>query len=91
MYYLEGGKVILVIPHTEKLSKIQLRDSIRWKVSIPARASFFNRKVRTEELSLIEGLPDEPSLEGTIENISTGELGFVLKGSFPQRKAIVCF
>jgi PilZ domain. len=28
--------------------------------------------VRTEELSLIEELPDESLLEGTIENISTG-------------------
>lgn len=70
--YLEGGKVILVIPHTEKLGKVQLRDSIRWKVSIPARAFFFNRKVKAEELSLIEELPDGSFLEGTIENISTG-------------------
>jgi c-di-GMP-binding flagellar brake protein YcgR len=64
--------VILVIPHTEKLSKIQLRESIRWKVSISARVFFFNRKVFPEELSLIEELPDESFLEGTIENISTG-------------------
>jgi hypothetical protein len=69
--YLEGGKVILVIPHTEKLGKVQLWDSIRWKVSIPARVFFFNRKVRTEELSLIEELPEESFLEGTIENIGT--------------------
>jgi c-di-GMP-binding flagellar brake protein YcgR len=69
--YLEGGKVILVIPHTEKLGKIQLRESIRWKVSIPTRAFFFNRKVKAEELSLIEELPEESFLEGTIENIST--------------------
>jgi c-di-GMP-binding flagellar brake protein YcgR len=70
--YLEGGKVILVIPHTEKLSKIQLRESMRWKVSIPARVFFFNRKVLPEELSFIEELPDESFVEGTIENISTG-------------------
>jgi c-di-GMP-binding flagellar brake protein YcgR len=70
--YLEGGKVILVVPHTEKLGKIKLRDSIRWKVSIPVRVFFFNRKVEAEELSLIEGLPEESFVEGTIENISTG-------------------
>jgi c-di-GMP-binding flagellar brake protein YcgR len=70
--YLEGGKVVLVIPHTEKLSKIQLRESIRWKVSIPVRVFFFNRKVQAEELSLIEEPPDESFVEGTIENISTG-------------------
>ena len=46
--YLEGGKVILVIPHTEKLGKVQLRDSVRWKVSIPARAFFFNRTERVK-------------------------------------------
>jgi len=70
--YLEGEKVILVIPHTEKLGKVQLRESIRWKVSTPARAFFFNRKVKAEELYLIEELPDESFVEGTIENISTG-------------------
>lgn len=70
--YLEGGKVILVIPHTEKLSKIQLWESMRWKVSIPAQVFFFNRKVPAEELSLIKELPDESFVEGTIENISTG-------------------
>jgi c-di-GMP-binding flagellar brake protein YcgR len=70
--YLEDGKVILVIPHTEKLDKVQLRESIRWKVSISARAFFFNRKVQAEELSLIEELPEESFLEGIIENISTG-------------------
>jgi c-di-GMP-binding flagellar brake protein YcgR len=64
--------VILVIPHTEKLSEIQLREFIRWKVSISARVFFFNRKVFLEELSLIEELPDESFLEGAIENISTG-------------------
>lgn len=69
--YIEGGKVILVIPHTEKLSKIQLREFVRWKVSIPVRVFFFNRKIKAEELSLIEELPDESFLEGTIENIST--------------------
>ncbi len=70
--YLEGEKVILVIPHTEKLGKVQLRESIRWKVSTPARAFFFNRKVKAEELYLIEEPPDESFVEGTIENISTG-------------------
>jgi c-di-GMP-binding flagellar brake protein YcgR len=70
--YLEGGKVILVVPHTEKLGKVQLRESIRWKVSIPTRVFFFNRKVQAEELSFIEELPDESFLEGTIENMSTG-------------------
>ncbi|MCI4458332.1 MAG: PilZ domain-containing protein [Thermocrinis sp.] len=69
--YIEGGKVILVIPHTEKLGKVQLRNSVRWKVSILARVLFFNRKVKAEELSLIEELAEESFLEGTIENIST--------------------
>jgi c-di-GMP-binding flagellar brake protein YcgR len=70
--YLEGGKVILVIPHTEKLGKIQLRDAVRWRVSIPARVFLFDREVKAEELFLIEELPEESFLEGNIENISTG-------------------
>jgi c-di-GMP-binding flagellar brake protein YcgR len=78
--YLEGGKVILVIPHTEKLGKVQLRDSIRWRVSIPARAFFFNRKVKVEELSFIEELSEESFLEGTIENISTGGVKVCFNG-----------
>ncbi len=70
--YIEGGKVILVLPHTEKLGKIQLRESIRWKVSIPARVFFFNRKVLPEEFAFMERPADELFIEGTIKDISTG-------------------
>lgn len=38
----------------------------------PCTGVLFNRKVEAEELSLIEGLPEESFVEGTIENISTG-------------------
>lgn len=84
--YLEDEKVILVIPHTEKLGKVQLRESIRWKVSTPARVFFFNRKLKAEELSLIEELPNESFVEGTIENISTGGVMVCFKRSISARE-----
>jgi len=77
--YLDGNKVVLVLPHTEKLGKIQLRESVRWKVSIPARVFFFGRVVTPEELLLMEEIPKEAFVEGTIEDISTGGLRVCLK------------
>jgi len=77
--YLESSKIVLVLPHTEKLGKIQLRESIRWKVSIPARVFFFERVVTPEEVSFMEEIPNEAFVEGTIEDISTGGLRVCLK------------
>jgi len=84
--YLEGSKIVLVLPHTEKLGKIQLRESVRWKVSIPARVFFFGRVVTPEELSLMENIPNEAFVEGTIEDISVGGLKVCLKGPFELRE-----
>jgi len=70
--YLDGNKVVLVLPHTEKLGKIQLRECVRWKVSIPAHVFFFKKAITPEEFLLMEEIPSEDFIEGTIEDISTG-------------------
>ncbi|WP_448587850.1 flagellar brake protein [Thermocrinis sp.] len=77
--YTDGNKMVLVLPHTEKLSKIQLRESIRWRVSIPARVFFFRKAVFPEELYLMEEIPDEAFVEGMIEDISAGGLRVCLR------------
>ncbi|MFN3598659.1 MAG: flagellar brake protein [Aquificaceae bacterium] len=55
--YEDGTKFVLVLPHTEELSKIQLRESLRWKVKIPAKVSFSKDK-------------DEYTVDALIEDIS---------------------
>ncbi|WP_448584077.1 flagellar brake protein [Thermocrinis sp.] len=84
--YFESNKIVLVLPHTEKLGKIQLRESIRWKVSIPARVFFFGRVVTPEEASLMEEMPKEAFMEGTIEDISAGGLRVCLKTAIEPKE-----
>ncbi len=66
--YTEGSKLVLVLPHTENLSKIQLRDSIRWRVSLPARVRLLKPG---EEAYISLGGDEEGFTEGLVENIST--------------------
>jgi c-di-GMP-binding flagellar brake protein YcgR len=63
--YRDGTKYVLVLEHTDNLSKIQLRDSLRWKVKLPAKVHIFKEKVFT----LIE--EPEELIPATIEDIST--------------------
>ncbi|HID66267.1 MAG TPA: PilZ domain-containing protein [Aquificaceae bacterium] len=54
--FMDIGRIVLVIKHTDKLNRLQLRQSIRWKVKIPVT------------FTILEG--EEIKLEGTIEDIS---------------------
>ncbi|MCS7171454.1 MAG: PilZ domain-containing protein [Aquificaceae bacterium] len=63
--YRDGNKLILVLPHTDQLSKIQLRDSLRWKVKIPAKVYIY-----TDDTSAVFEEP-EYTVEATVEDIST--------------------
>lgn len=65
--YKDGIKTVLVLPHTEALSRIQLRESLRWKVKIPANVSIFH-----------EGF--EYTVEGVIEDISPKGVKVCLPG-----------
>ncbi len=62
--YRDGTKLVVVLPHTDQLSKIQLRESLRWKVKIPAKIHIYRYGTA---LSLEE--PEE-FIEGTIEDLS---------------------
>ncbi|MEN3027807.1 MAG: PilZ domain-containing protein [Aquificaceae bacterium] len=63
--YQEGSKLVLVLPHTDRLSKIQLRESLRWRVKIPAKVYIYSDA--TSSLFEVPG----NTLEGTIEDLST--------------------
>ncbi|MFN4319556.1 MAG: flagellar brake protein [Aquificaceae bacterium] len=39
--YRDGNRLIVVVPHTDQLSKIQLREYLRWKVNIPAKVFLY--------------------------------------------------
>ncbi|MFN7065017.1 MAG: flagellar brake protein [Aquificaceae bacterium] len=54
--YEDGVKLVLVLPHTEELSKIQLRESLRWKVKIPAELSLFAEEGEYTVDTLIEDI-----------------------------------
>ncbi|MCX8163856.1 MAG: PilZ domain-containing protein [Aquificaceae bacterium] len=63
--YRDGTKLVLVLYHTEQLSKIQLRESLRWRVKIPAKIYIYS--------DMTQALLEEPKsvMEATIEDIST--------------------
>ncbi|MCS6998569.1 MAG: PilZ domain-containing protein [Aquificaceae bacterium] len=63
--YQEGSKLILILPHTDQLSKIQLRNSLRWRVKIPAKVY-----IRSDATSSPFEVP-ENTLEGIVEDLST--------------------
>ena len=79
--YFDGNRVVLVLPHAEKLSRMPLREFIRWKISVPARVFFFKRAVSLEELQSMEEIPKEDFLQGTVKDISVGGLKVCVKGS----------
>lgn len=62
--YKDGTKLVVVLPHTDQLSKIQLREHLRWKVNIPAKVYIYSEEV----IPFIEEPQD--TMEGLIEDIS---------------------
>ena len=62
--YRDGTKLVVVLPHTDKLSKIQLRESLRWKVKIPAKIHIY------KDSSALSFEEPEEFIEGTIEDLS---------------------
>lgn len=71
--YKDGTKTVLVLPHTESLSKIQLRESLRWKVKIPVKVTILDKE-------------SEYAIDGIIEDISPKGIRVCLPG-FVQLKA----
>ncbi len=62
--YMEGDRLVLVLEHTEHLHRVQLRESLRWKVNVPVE--FAVLKDVTEETVQSADL-----MTGRIEDIST--------------------
>ncbi|MEJ5338962.1 MAG: PilZ domain-containing protein [Aquificaceae bacterium] len=72
--YRDGTKLVLVLPHTDQLSKIQLRESLRWRVRIPARIHIYRNN------SLLSLEEPEDTIEGTIEDLSVQGVRVCLSG-----------
>ncbi len=61
--YTEGDRLVLVLEHTEALHRVQLRESLRWKVNVPV------------EFAVVDDITEEATLgadfiAGRIEDIS---------------------
>lgn len=72
--YKDGTKLIIVLPHTENLSKIQLRETLRWKVKIPAKVFIYHEKhtVPGEPEDMVEALIEDISPKGVRVCLSGG-------------------
>lgn len=77
--YYDGNKPVVVLDHTEKLNKLQLRESLRWKVNLPAKIFLFKEKVNVNAALLMLDSENVESIEGRIENISMGGARFCAK------------
>jgi c-di-GMP-binding flagellar brake protein YcgR len=66
--YNEQGKTVLVLEHTDKLNRVQFRERLSWKVSIPVKYMIVEGNPEEEGLAGIS--TNEGIKEGTIEDIS---------------------
>ena len=82
--YTEGDRLVLVLEHTEALHRLQLRESLRWKVSVPVEFALIEdaAKVSLDETSFIQGLIEDISTKGvrvcTEVGINPKEGGYIL-------------
>lgn len=74
--FTEMGRTVIAIRHTDKLNRIQLRESIRWKVEVPVRFRFGE--------SLQRFNPEE--YEGVIEDISVRGVRLCYSGNIPLKE-----
>lgn len=54
----EGGRTVIVVRHTSEIKRIQLRESVRWKVKLPVK------------FTLLKENGEEINAEGQLEDIS---------------------
>ena len=62
--YTEGDRLVFVLEHTENLHRVQLRESLRWKVNVPVEFAL-SRDLSEEVLSTAS------FVNGRIDDIST--------------------
>ncbi len=62
--YTEGDRLVLVLEHTDQINRVQLRESLRWKVSLPVEFAILE--------DITEGAVKNASfMNGRIDDIST--------------------
>ncbi|WP_461829708.1 flagellar brake protein [Aquifex sp.] len=74
--FSEAGRTVIALRHTDKITRIQLRESIRWKVEIPARFRFGEN---------LQALSQE-EYEGIIEDISVRGVRLCYSGNLPLKE-----
>lgn len=62
--YTEGDRLVLVLEHKDHLHRVQLRESLRWKVNVPVEFAIV-KDIGEEEVNEVDFIP------GRIEDIST--------------------
>jgi c-di-GMP-binding flagellar brake protein YcgR len=62
--YTEGDRLVLVLEHTDNIHRVQLRESLRWKVNIPVEFAIADDITE-------EALEKADFLSGRIDDIST--------------------
>ncbi|GAB6065526.1 PilZ domain-containing protein [Aquifex pyrophilus] len=83
--FMEMGRMILAVRHTDKLNRIQFRETVRWKVKIPVKFTILKKEGEETYEGIIEDISVRGArvcYEGTID-VKEGEnvlLDFTLKG-----------
>ncbi len=64
--YTEGDRLVLVLEHTDNIHRVQLRESIRWKVNVPVEFAVVDdiTEEATEGAEFISGKIDDISTKG---------------------------
>ena len=71
--YREGDRLVLVLEHTDRIDRVQLRESLRWKVKLPVEFALIDDITQeVNEVSFLSGRIDDISTKGV--RICTEEL-----------------
>ncbi len=61
--FTEMGRIVIALRHTDKLNRIQLRETIRWKVNVPVRFGIAKNMQGLKSLEY-EGIIEDISIKG---------------------------
>ena len=81
--YREGDRLVLVLEHTDNINRVQLRESLRWKVKLPVEFALIKDITQdVEEANFLSGRIDDISTKGvricTQEPVRPSEGEYVL-------------
>ncbi len=92
--YHDANRPVVVVEHTDKLNKIQLREHPRWRVNVPAKLYLFRERIDPKTALMLMDVNDVETIEGRIEDISIGGLRFCAKyipEVFDEQVVVVIF